>query len=265
MLHYVHLNTPMEKSVGLTKYASVPKDKVLVFDNLRDGSTFHSMGCPLPFQLICIDGEGKRVASYTIDKPVEKIRLPIGTRTVMECAVGNERFVGAQLRQNLQPMPPAPAPLDQPVMQAPELTQPEPMVEKPTKKKLPISDEFLPLTNEEWQDIWNVKNGKLTPAQAIAFAAENKLKVLMQYQKLPDTGDPEAGALKIYKLEPFSYRVKFVRGRGQRKKYFFGWDALDNTIKQFAVTNIKSVQILPEKYDSGKDAVWPVEIKWKPK
>jgi len=143
------------------------------------------------------------------------------------------------------------------------VSEAKPKIETPTKKKLPISDEFLPLTNEEWQEIWTVKNGKLTPAQAIAFAAENRLKILMQYQKMDGTGDPEEGALKVYKLEPYSYRVKYVAHRGQRKKFFFGWDALDNTIKQFAVTNIKSVQILPEKYDSGKDAVWPVEIKWK--
>ena len=87
----------------------------------------------------------------------------------------------------------------------------------------------------------------------------------MQYQKLPDTGDPTQGMVKTYKLEPFSYRVRFVKKRKQRKKYFFAYHITDATIKQFAVTNIRAVQILPEKYTSGKDNIWPIEIKWRAK
>ena len=259
-MEYIYLNTLPERCIGLTRYKEVPKDKALVFDNVEEGATFHSKKCPLPFMMIFFNDD-KKIGELKINKELDMIKLPKGTTKVVECCVENARRV-AQLRQNLPPVQPE---LDDLTMVAPEIPEEamQPVKQDVPKKKLPISDEFLPLTDEEWQEIWRIKNGKLTPPQAIAFAAENRLKILMQYQKMSGTGDPEEGAVKVYKLEPFSYRIKFVKDRGQRKKYFFAWNAIDNTIKQFAVSNIKSVQILPEKYDSGKDNIWPIEIKWK--
>ena len=267
-MEFIELTTTPERCIGLTKYDEVPIDKALVFDNVEPNATFHSRRCPLPFMMIFFNGD-KKIGNLIVDKELDNIRLPRGTTKVIECAVDNVKRV-AQIRRNLIPdqaQPPTPPLPDDLTMVAPELPEEvyAPKKQKIPKKKLPISEEFLPLTDKEWQEIWEVKNGKLTPPQAIAFAAENRLKVLMQYQKMSGTGDPEEGAVKVYTLEGYSYRTRFVKQRKQRKKYFFAWNALDNTIKQFAVSNIKGVQILPNKYDSGKDNLWPVEIKWRVK
>lgn len=266
IMHYLHLVTPQERAAGLTKYSDVPDNLALIFDDLEDGATFHSMNCPLPFAMICFDGHGKHIAVKVVDRERKSIVLPTGTRKVIECHVNNaDKIINGLRVAQIRPRGPAEKLEDVDVPKPPTapVTMEVPVKQVQPKEKLPISEDFLPLTDEEWQEIWRVKGGKLSPAQAIAFAAENRLKVKFQYQRLPDTGDIEQGMIKIYVVEPFSYRVKLVKRMGTRRKYLFAFDDLDDTIKSFAVANIKAVQIIPEKYTSGKDSVWPVEIKWR--
>ena len=164
----------------------------------------------------------------------------------------------AQLRQPTQPsQPQQPGPPMNPfgrldIPQAPELKEGE-VPQKPPK--LPIGEEWLDLVFAEDKDLYYSRNEKLTPPQAISMAGRNTLLVAMQYQKAQGTGDPEELVVKNYVLEPYSYRMKRSKLRGV-KKYFFGFDSLDNTIKCFLVGNIKGVQILPEKYSPR----WEVEF-----
>ncbi len=113
--------------------------------------------------------------------------------------------------------------------------------------KLPVGDEWLELVFEEDKDLYYSKGEKLTPPQAIALAGRNGLKIMMQYQKASNTGDPEERVIKNYVLEPYSYRIKNTNVRG-RKKYLFGYDDIDGTIKAFLVGNIRAVQILPDPF-----------------
>jgi len=97
---------------------------------------------------------------------------------------------------------------------------------------------------------------KLTPPQAISMAGRNQMLIIMTYQKAAGTGDPEENVIKTYTLEPYSYRYRRTKNRGQRK-YFFGFDQVDNTIKCFLVNGIKAAQILPEKFSPR----WEVEFR----
>jgi len=129
----------------------------------------------------------------------------------------------------------------EPVKEMPDTTKP---VKPP---KLPVGDEWLSLVFEEDKDLYYSKNEELTPPQAIALAGRNGLKVMMQYQKASGTGDVDENAIKNYVLEPYSYRIKKTDKRGQRK-YLFGYDTVDGTIKSFLVGGIRGVEILADPF-----------------
>jgi hypothetical protein len=77
-----------------------------------------------------------------------------------------------------------------------------------------------------------------TASEAIHEAGSNLHEVMISYTKIT-----EDYATRIWQVEPYSYRFRYLTSGGRwkpprLKKVFFGYDVLDDTIKMFMFDNI---------------------------
>lgn len=90
-------------------------------------------------------------------------------------------------------------------------------------------------------------------------AADNK-ECIISYTKIT-----EDYATRIWTIEPYSYRYRWLTGGGRwdpsiLKKVLFGYDVLEDTIKMFMYGNIHDVTITETTYSPR----WRVEITYTP-
>jgi len=84
---------------------------------------------------------------------------------------------------------------------------------------------------------------------AIRNAAMNKLQIVVVYRKTT------TNVTKKYTVCPYSYRYK--RLKVGTRKMLFAYDIVDKHIKQYALTNIKSVTMTTKNFSPK----WPIEIR----
>jgi len=82
---------------------------------------------------------------------------------------------------------------------------------------------------------------------ALEEAGRSKRKVTIRYTN-------RRGELKNYYLSPYSYRTH------KGKKYFYGYDLEDGTIKCFLIERIDHVIIARKKFRRTKGRPWEVEL-----
>jgi len=114
---------------------------------------------------------------------------------------------------------------------------------KPLKKKAKPQEEI-----KEWSNkgaLYGLREKRL----AIRAAARNTVQMVITYKKTTTR------QTKKYTICPYSYRYR--RLKIGIRKMLFAYDIADRTIKNYALTNIKDVAILPKKFVPK----WPVEIK----
>jgi hypothetical protein len=114
---------------------------------------------------------------------------------------------------------------------------------KPLKKKAKPHEEI-----KEWSNrgsLYGLREKRL----AIRVAAINTVQITITYKKTTTR------QTKKYTVCPYSYRYKKLK-IGIRKM-LFAYDVADRTIKNYALTNIKDVAVLPKKFVPK----WKIEIK----
>ena len=100
------------------------------------------------------------------------------------------------------------------------------------------------------------RNSRQEVGEQLYAAGYLNLQCIISYTKIT-----EDYATRIWYVEPYSYRYRWLTGGGRwkppiLKKVFFGYDVEDDTIKMFMYSNIHDVTITPESYSPK----WEVEI-----
>lgn len=113
----------------------------------------------------------------------------------------------------------------------------------------------LPLPPKPRQKRWTSDAREIMAL--ISIYGHKRLCVILRYQKVPDSGAPEAGQVVTRMVEPYSVRVKIGRKRGQAR-YFYGYDVEGPTIgiHSFLISNIQTVIGTDRRYQ----ARWEVEF-----
>jgi len=93
---------------------------------------------------------------------------------------------------------------------------------------------------------------------ALYDAAINNNEVIISYTKIT-----EDYATRIWTLEPYSYRYRYLTSGGRwqppvYKKVLFGYDVVDDRIKMFMYSNIWDVTITENTFDPR----WEVQIQY---
>lgn len=106
---------------------------------------------------------------------------------------------------------------------------------------------------------WMVTKGLLDGVRtdvvrALHEAAANRKKVTIRYQKLN-------GDVKEYYVAPYSFRTRSFRTKSGRRskrsrRYFYGYDFDDGTIKAFVLSRIKGVRIMSKSFRPK----WDIEL-----
>lgn len=99
-------------------------------------------------------------------------------------------------------------------------------------------------------------NRRVEVGEQLYAAGYLSLRCIISYTKIT-----EDYATRIWLVEPYSYRYRWLTGGGRwqpsiLKKVFFGYDVEDDTIKMFMYGNIHDVTITSETFSPQ----WQVEI-----
>jgi hypothetical protein len=109
-----------------------------------------------------------------------------------------------------------------------------------------------------WSPSWadRERTRRRDVGEAIYEAAQNEVEAIISYTKIT-----EDYATRIWTVEPYSYRYRWLTGGGRwdpaiLKKVFFGYDVVEDTTKMFMYGNIHDVLVTT----TGFSPRWEIEV-----
>lgn len=88
MLRVITFTTREEKMKGISGMSPVPKDALFVFQDLEQGSYFHSQGVLEDFEIVFLN-DRKEPMYFAVMHPERQLAIiPAGATTAVESAVG---------------------------------------------------------------------------------------------------------------------------------------------------------------------------------